>query len=358
MSPVTRADVLVRCDIGTTVGVGHLMRCVALAEELLARGLSVLFCADVSEVPLARRQLESRGIAHVPAVQGDEAHAALVREVAPSLVVVDSYLLPPSTYDAMRGHGAPLLAFVDGDLGGRVADIYLDQNIGAELDRPELPAGAVRLAGLRYALMRDEILASRPREPRREPGRETRHDPARVFAVFGGTDAFGAAPVVAGLLVRTGLPFDAVMVAGNPSAGRALEAVPLGARQRLRVIEPTDRVAERVVAADVVLSASGTSTWELACLGAAAGLVCVADNQVQSYHRMLATGTARGLGLLGDLRAGRPEAVACAVTALDDLLRRPEERERLREAAWRTVDGGGRSRVADAMLGRGVTRLG
>ena len=39
--------------------------------------------------------------------------------------------------------------------------MLLDQNIGAEQDDWPLPEGAVRLAGLDYALMRDEIRARR-----------------------------------------------------------------------------------------------------------------------------------------------------------------------------------------------------
>lgn len=348
MSPVTPADVLVRCDVGTTLGIGHLMRCVALCEELLARGLRVLFCADVAEVPLARRQLEARGIAHVPAVHGDAAHARLVREVAPSLVVVDSYVLPPSTYDAMRGLGAPLLAFVDGELGGRVADLYLDQNIGAELDRPVLPPGAVRLAGLRYALMRDEVRRHRPAQIASRPGDADSPVP-RVLAVFGGTDAYGAAPVLAAAVLATGRPCELTVVRGRADLAPALEALAgqVGPGQRMSVIEPTDRLAELVVASDLVVGAAGTSTWELFCLGAACALIAVVDNQAQSYERVVDQGLAVGLGYLGALRSAPDEAVCLLTHALASA----DERARLRSAVWREVDGRGRERVADACLG-------
>ena len=49
-------------------------------------------------------------------------------------------------------------------------------------------------------------------------------------------------------------------------------------------------------AADLVISAAGSSLSELLCIGAAAAVVCVADNQQLGYARVVAAGTAAGLG--------------------------------------------------------------
>jgi spore coat polysaccharide biosynthesis predicted glycosyltransferase SpsG len=112
-------------------------------------------------------------------------------------------------------------------------------------------------------------------------------------------------------------------------------------------IGPTSRLAAEVVASDLVVSASGTSTRELLCLGAVAGLVCVVDNQVMGYRRTVATGAAAGIGVLSEL--GRDPARAAPV--LRRLLTDAAERSRLAAAGWRLVDGKGRARVADALLG-------
>jgi spore coat polysaccharide biosynthesis predicted glycosyltransferase SpsG len=167
-----------------------------------------------------------------------------------------------------------------------------------------------------------------------------------VFAFFGGTDAFGAGPHVVAALAATGLPFDATVVAPRPDLVDAMEAVPLAAGQLVTTSGPTSRLAAEVVRSDLVISASGTSTWELLCLGAVAGLVCVVDNQVMGYERTVATGAAAGLGVLSGLRKD-PEQ---AVSVLRRLLTDGDERERLAAAGWRLVDGKGRARVADSLL--------
>ena len=177
---------LVRCDVGPAYGVGHLMRCVALAEEFAARGHEVVFSAAVEDVPFALEQVRRRGFRWVD--PPDSVDGLVEQARAADAVVIDSYVLPREAYSAVR-RVRPTLAIVDGDPSGKDGHVLVDQNIGAEEDDWPLPEGAVRLAGLDYALMRDEI----------RDARTARHDPAtgavRVFAFFGGTDAFGAAPV-------------------------------------------------------------------------------------------------------------------------------------------------------------------
>ena len=165
-----------------------------------------------------------------------------------------------------------------------------------------------------------------------------------VFAFFGGTDAFGAAPAVGRALVATGRPFAATFVAAGREAEHALGSLPLAEGQSIEVTPPVDDLARRLAEADVVLSAAGTSSWELLCLGAASGLVCVADNQELSYGRAVDAGLVAGLGALTDLRADP----ASAATALDGLLGSPSRRTTLRAAGWHRVDGRGRERVVEA----------
>lgn len=328
------------CDAGPVAGVGHLMRCLALAEELAARGTTVRFVAELGALPFAARRLAAAGFEWVP--PGPDP-AGTVLAASPDAVVLDSYLLPVTVGERLRAAGVPVLAVVDGDSPVQPADAYLDQNLGAEHDTGPTP----RLAGLRYALQRTEIRAHRPARPR-----TARAGRPRVLAFFGGTDPFGAAPVVAGALAGTGVPCDATVVAATPEVAGAVTAVPVPDGQRRRVIAPTDDLARLVTAADLVVAASGTSVWELACLGAAAALVCVVDNQRVGYSRAVRTGAVAGLGELAALR--RDPAPATAV--LRRLLTDPAVRTRLHTAAWHLVDGRGASRVADVLAELGAAR--
>jgi spore coat polysaccharide biosynthesis predicted glycosyltransferase SpsG len=167
-----------------------------------------------------------------------------------------------------------------------------------------------------------------------------------VLAFFGGTDAFGVSPRVARLVARAGIAVELTAIAATPELAEEIAGIEPAPGQAIHVIGPTDTLAELVADSDVVLSAAGTSAWELFCLGAAVGFICVADNQKDAYVRMAADGLAVGVATLDEL-SGDPSA---AVLRLRQLLTDPDHRARLRAQVWSKVDGLGPARVADALL--------
>ncbi|TMR10545.1 spore coat protein [Nonomuraea turkmeniaca] len=313
-----------RCDAGVGRGVGHLVRCVALAEELRARGVDVVFLGAVDGSEWARAQLRDRGLPLLEAPRAPARLAVLARELRLGAVVLDSYDLPEGTGTALRNAGLAVLAIVDGDPLGQAADLYLDQNLGAE--RRPFPAGR-RLAGARYVLLRDSVLrcTRAPRELRRAGA------VPRVLCFFGGTDSAGVASAWAEALLATGVPFEGTVVSPEPfAAGDAITVIP-----------PTDRLPELMATADLVVTAAGSAIWELLHLGVPAALTWVAGNQLIGYEELVGRGVAAGLGNTPDARA---------VGTLARLLADPAAREEHGRRGRGLVDGRGRERVGDALL--------
>ncbi|MFB9696728.1 PseG/SpsG family protein [Amorphoplanes digitatis] len=335
----------IRCDAGPRTGAGHLVRCVALAEELTARGAAVHFLSDLGGLAWAEQQLTARGLPWHPAPYDAVGLVAAAGRLGLDALVVDSYELPPAQSRAVRASGRTVVAIVDGDPRGQDADIYVDQNLGAELQHPPLAPGVVRLAGLEFALLRRAVRDLRPDSaPVAGPARTP-----EVVAVFGATDAYRAAPVAARLLIRTGAAYAATIVAADDDLRRELVALEPGPGQRIEVIAPTDDLPKLLAGADLAISASGTSTWELLCLGLPAALLWVVENQIIGYERTTARGLAAGLGHLPALTSSPIESAA-AVDTLRRLLVSPAERAALAERAWAAVNGRGTARVADALL--------
>ncbi|WP_433533450.1 PseG/SpsG family protein [Micromonospora sp. CA-263727] len=330
-----------RCDAGPQRGVGHLVRCLALGEEFLARGATVEVFGTVDGVGWAAGQLAARGIPLHPGPDTPDGLVEAARRHDLDVLVLDSYELDPAGAGALRAAGVVTLAIVDGDTRGQDADLYLDQNFGTDL---VAPAGRL-LAGSEYALLREEVLAARPATAR--PATEV--DRPSMLAFFGGTDAAGAAPVLTELLLATGRPMDLTVVAGRPEMAARLARMTPGPGQSLRPVPPTDRLPALIAAADLVVSAAGTSTWELCCLAAPSALVCVVDNQRESYHRVVAAGLVAGLGELPQLIADGT-ARATAIHTLDGLLGSAARRAELSTRARSAIDGHGRTRVVDAIL--------
>ncbi|MEU5960609.1 spore coat protein [Micromonospora parva] len=334
-----------RCDAGPRRGVGHLVRCLALAEEFLARGADVTVFGTVERLDWAIAELAARGIPLLPGPDSAADLAEAARRHELDVLVLDSYDLDPAGAGALRAAGVYTVAIIDGDSRGQVADLYLDQNFGAEL--PGLPGRL--LAGSGYALLRDSVITARP--PVAPPA--TAVSRPRVLAFFGGTDAVGAAPVLTRVLVAAGHPMDLTVIVGRPEIEAEIEDVTPGRGQIIRPVPPTTSLPALITGADLVVSAAGTSTWELCCLGAPSALVCVVDNQRESYTRVVRHGLAAGLGELPELTAGGVAGRAARATAartLHGLLSTPQRRATLAARAWSTVDGQGRARVVDAVF--------
>lgn len=304
---------LVRPDDTPGVGSGHVMRTLALVERWVPTG-PVRVALSEPHGALADR-VRSAG-AEVVAAGGDVATAGLdpLLDDRPSWVVLDGYGFGPEVQAAVRAAG-PRVAVVDdhGHHGRYEADLVLDQNLGARspADRPE---GSAALIGPRYALVRSEFDATRsPDGPAGEA--------PTVVVTLGGFAADRAerlADVVAAGLAERGV------AARVTTPARAAATAAMG---------------ELLGRADLVVSAAGSTAWELCALGRAAVVVAVADNQVPVGLALGEDGAARYLGRLDD--AG-DESVLDAVA---DLLGDGAVRARLADRAAGLVDGLGADRV-------------
>lgn len=338
-----------RCDAGGALGIGHLVRSLALAEELMRRGCLVEVAGQVVDSQFALDQIEGRGLALVAAPADSAGFAEFCRERGYDAVVIDGYEIARDTGAALRAAGIAVLSVHDGPWGlGQQADVYLDQNLGAPALEPgspggSVPADAVILTGARYTCFRDTVVRRRPDAPR------PAHEPLRVLAFFGGTDVFEAAPVLVPLILAAGVPVLVHAVAAREDLAQTLTALPVPPGSRVHVHGLVADLPGLAVECDLAVSAAGTSTWEMLCLGVPAALVAVTENQLVGYDEVIGAGLAAPVGLLDTLRddeAARTRAVAELRRVLTD----DAHRAALSARGMEFFDGRGRERVADALL--------
>lgn len=340
-----------RCDGGPRMGVGHVLRQLALAEEFIARGVEVTLLGTVQGSPLVDGLLASHQLAMRPVADDPDALVGAARAHRLDVVMLDGYQLPATLGSALRTAGIPVAAMVDGTFGlHQDADLYVDQNYGA-IRPPTVPADRTFLAGITYALLRD-VVRDRRDVVRDRGGARTGAAPGarpRLLCVFGGTDAYGAAGTVVPLLLGTGAPLEVIAVAADESIATGLRALPLGPGQVLEVVPPVDDLPGLAATCDGVVSAAGTSIWEFFCLGVPTALVAVTANQLVGYDQVLDAGLVAPVGLLPALRED-PEAGAAAREVLRRFTADAGWRGELARRGVALVDGDGRVRVADAML--------
>lgn len=342
-------ELVFRCDGSTTIGFGHLMRSIAIAEAARRRGFRPRFV--IAPDQNAERMLTVQGfpVEHAPADLAPAEQASwLARQLpAPSWLVVDGYPLA-AQIPTLRRAGHHVLAVDDspsGSPGALDADVVVDPS----LVPPRYSAsGTARfLAGPRYAPLRPAFRQFRlaARDPRRQ-----RSPRPRVLLLSGGSDVAGLVPIALAALADGAAPLPAldltvVLGPGVPMPDRALLDA-LTPRGCIELVRTPREIASLMVSATVAVTAAGTSVLELLCLGIPAVVVTVVDNQAGVGAAVQAAGAGIDLGTPA---AVRPASLAAALSAV------MSDRARMSAAGRALVDGGGARRIVAAltqMMGR------
>lgn len=342
---------LLRCDAGPRTGVGHAVRCAALAEAALAAGHEVVFSGRLDGLDWLWAGLRPGpaappdgppGVLLAPA-DDTAALVEVARDAGADAVHVDHYLLGPDLRPALASAGIVLSSVEDFATGRRPADVVVDPNLGADAHPRADDGSGLLLRGPAYAPLRGAARRARAtREARASGPAPSGGGPLpRVLVVMGGTDAAGLLPAVVRALAAAGVPAQ-VEVVVPPGRDPAL---PGGSGPaRFRAIAPLADLPAAMAGADLVVSASGTTVWELCCVGVPMALVRAADNQAEGYRAVVRAGAGLGLGGPADVAD-----TAATASALHPVLTDPAARAGLAARARSIVDGRGAERIVDAV---------
>jgi UDP-2,4-diacetamido-2,4,6-trideoxy-beta-L-altropyranose hydrolase len=315
--------IVLRADASPTLGGGHVMRCLAIAEALEAAGVSTAFASAPGTLeaapPLAG--LDVRGPEPIP-----EAAA----------VLIDGYHLGAEVAAAWAGQGTTVAVLDDAPERPRPCALRIDPTPGREpADYAEIAAGARLLHGSAFAPM--SAAYDRLRGP--TLARRAKGGPVQVVLVSVGlTDAAGLAPAAAEAALRA-FPNASVDVAVGSGASSLSALRALAADQRrLTLHVDTHEMAALMAGADLAVGAAGVSTWERCALGLPTVTLVAAENQQANAAALRASGAADVVDSPGEIEA--------ALAALAD----PKHRAAMARAAAALCDGHGAVRIADALL--------
>ncbi|CAM2989128.1 spore coat protein [Saccharomonospora xinjiangensis] len=334
---------LLRADASPTIGVGHVSRMVAFAEQASSRGWSVTFSGTLTSADWFAAQLDELGVAVVPPTDPGDASALprLASAVEADVVLVDHYGIGEQRA-AVNAAGAVLVSLESREFGRRQADVVVESELH-DLPRPDDGSPMV-LRGPRYAPLREQVRRARRRRARRHSEAAGSGSAPKVVVVLGGGAVWREEVTRTMCALRdTGMAFDAEVVAhGDPEVP---ETVP---GQRFAVSAPDTRLPERLADADLAVSAAGVTLLEACCIGVPTALLLLVDNQEAGYTAAVDAGLAAGLGWASDLAS--PHALDGAAKALRALLAEPGRRGRMASSAASAVDGLGAARVLDAAV--------
>jgi UDP-2,4-diacetamido-2,4,6-trideoxy-beta-L-altropyranose hydrolase len=357
---MTAGRFVFRVDSSRAMGYGHVMRCLTIAGELARRAAEVTFvCRELPGNAITRIVGEGHRVERLPApgkassmswfqvepeIDSEQTRSVLAR-LNPDWLVVDHYGIDAGWERAQRSDVGRIL--VIDDLADRVhdCDVLLDQNYFGDLTARRydawIPAGARRLLGPRYALLRPEYLRLRRSQP------DLVQSPARAkrVLVFFGTDATDETGKVLRALNTPALEHLEVDVVLGPShpAVEDVDAL-VAARPSTRLFMEPPSLAELMAKADLAIGAGGTTTSERLCLRLPSIVITVAGNQEQPTAQLAKEGFVIAGGV------APISSVERLATLIADSLNLPK-------LARTLVDGYGTLRVAAALVPPKPTEL-
>jgi UDP-2,4-diacetamido-2,4,6-trideoxy-beta-L-altropyranose hydrolase len=308
-------QLVIRADASTEIGGGHVMRCLRLAQVFRKHGYDVSFlcraypgdmCSYISDHAMEVLPI-SGGIDQ----QSDAKSCQKNINGKADVLIVDHYKLDAAWEKQMRSVCNVLL--VIDDLWNRKhdCDILLDQNLlQGENPYQSLVSGQCHfLLGPKFALLDasfDDV----------SPYVSTRLRCRRVLLFFGSGDPKNYTATVLEELADRDVLVDVVIGQANPNRD-VLETLCRDTGAQLHV--QTNRMAELMTKADLLLGAGGTSHLERCSVGLPAVVTAMADNQIRLSCDLANAGTCKYLGKEEDVSRHHWRV------ALDSLVSSPEE---------------------------------
>lgn len=348
------SNLVIRTDANSTIGTGHLMRCIALAQAWQEKGGNVTFLSRCQNEALQRRIIEEGfEFVFVERQHPDPSDLKQVLKKSKNLqngncipwLVLDGYHFDSDYQKSIREAGNRLLVIDDyNHLPHYHADILLNQNIGAKLIPYSCDLKTIKLFGPKYALLRTEFLIWKERIQQHE-------DQHRIMVTLGGADPENITLKVLRALLQMRLKdfsVDVIVGPANPNI-RELEfeiqcakeaSVPIANSIQLHY---SINMPEIMAMTDVAISAGGSTCWELCFFGKPFLVLILAENQCGIARSLDKVGLAICLGWHQNVSLGKIK------TNLESLLNDTQGRQELSARGRKIIDGQGRYRILDAI---------
>lgn len=347
-----------RADSSADIGIGHIMRCLTLADALNASGWR---CEFIHKAHSGRADslIRSRGYeCHLIALQEGRDECATnhgrwlggsqikdaetvsryLREAKTDVLIVDHYGIDATWETHCKALVGKLLVIDDLADRRHDCDLLLDQTLGrTESDYQNcIPDGARSLLGTDYALLRPQF--ARLRQLKGE--RSIPDTISTILVTMGGTDPDNTTEKVMRAMapVVERYPVNITVVMGETAVHLA-RVIDTAKSLGHRVLTAVEDMAKLMSESDLAIGAAGSTAWERCCMGLPTLMFVTALNQKTIARHLESTGAAMNFD---EVNAASMKKL---VDTLQHYLQYPNELEQFIRAAEQSCDGLGAERV-------------
>lgn len=293
-------NVAIRVDSSTQIGIGHLTRCLTLANKLKLEGFKITFIcreltgnlnqlvidADYNIIKLKPLSIdppindlnnyaEWLGVSEI-----EDANETLeyIKSFKINLLIIDNYSIGVNWEGILRPYVDKIMVIDDIANRSHDCDVLLDQNWFKDKESRYdglVPKDCVKLLGPEYALLRDEFAKAKEKLFKLKKNKLK-----RVFIFFGGSDPhnlIGKTINALSVPVFSDLKLDIIISKNNPHKKKLLNQIKN--RGNIKLYIQVENLANIMLNADFAIASGGVNTWERMCLNIFSMVIITADNQ-------------------------------------------------------------------------------
>jgi len=374
-----------RVDSSTTIGHGHVMRCLTLAQALVCEKKSTKnsnknSAKNNSEVSISFITKANKGnINHLinkagyqltliatgeqtikqedsntwlgctPEQDAKQTITALKTLPPIDLLIVDHYAIGKLWHQQVKPYCQQLM--VIDDLANRAldCDVLLDQTLNRQADQYKalLPKHCQQLLGQNYMLLRDEFSALTTQAKIRRSQQSKHLAQAHILITMGGSDpnSLSKLALLSVEKLRTDLPnISATLVLSSQSNHlKSLQQL----QQNLpwcTLITDCENMAQLMLNADIAIGASGATAWERCCLGLPSLVTVNAENQQLIASNLAEAGASINLGWHQQI------TIDTLLKQIKGLLDDPQHYLFMVDSCFKACDGQGAIRAAQKLI--------
>lgn len=330
---------------GSKIGMGHLMRCLALANAF-PDDILISFITESDEMGL--RVIKESGYKVFSfSTNSVQEELNFLKEIIKNnidILITDSYKIDQEYLKELKNVVKRLVSIHDFTPFPFPSDLVINGNVYApDLEYESYSGDTKFLLGTRYLLMRDEFIGL--------SGRIVNKEVKNILITVGGGDHLNLTPRIITSLDRLkesslnvgNLHIDIVIGPAFNNTSSIIKSL------RKTNIEMSlhfnvNKISNLMLKSDLAVSAGGSTLYELAATGTPAVALLQANNQIQAAEVMAEKGMIINLGI-GDQVSS--ETIAKSIT---ELINNYELRKKMSRAGQKLVDGKGAMRCVEEIL--------
>jgi spore coat polysaccharide biosynthesis predicted glycosyltransferase SpsG len=270
-------DIYFRCDASATIGIGHVVRCIVLAEQLIELGFHVKFISSITEYSFLRNKLENLEILILdPSSFIDYKNVILIEY----LVIIDTpgrSDLPDSFLAGSKG----TLQFLNSSLQINSTDLFISPGLRPRWVSDKDFSLGKYFYGLEYLIMPKELV-----DAKRNTSVEK-----KLVITLGGSNTGELVLEILTFLDSARYPRP-ILVFVPSFIHLELDSF---SHLRIEMLDLTTDIYREISTASDVICGSGTSIYQVLFLNKRAMGVLVAENQIPNFEYLSRNGFIFGI---------------------------------------------------------------